>query len=122
MCRRKKKEKEAKQGKGGEKQVGVNFGKLNFWFERVWGNQSKGIAIFNFIGVIYLTTSQNPNFIFLAIGASILCFVWSVIDILFILPQHLTYSFGKNPRMVSIEKKIDALYEKMLEEEGGKTK
>ena len=87
----------------------MNLGKLSYWIGRTGVQANKIIVPANFFMLVYLTTKENPMWMYLIPAALIGGIIFMLIDRKNIVGNELAHWFDLNPRFKQMQKDIEEI-------------
>lgn len=87
----------------------INLGKISYWIGRTGVQANKLIVPSNFFMLVYLTTKDNPVWIYIIPVAIVGGIIFMLIDRKKIVGEELAHWFDLNPRFTKMEKDIEVI-------------
>ena len=87
----------------------MNLGKISYWIARTGVQANKIIVPANFFMLIYLTTKENPMWVYLIPVALVCGFLFMLLDRKKIVGEELAHWFTLNPKFRKLEKDIEEI-------------
>ena len=89
--------------------MAYNLGKISYWVGRTGVQANKFIVPSNFLMLVYLTTKENPMWLWVLPVAAVvgLLFVW--FDHKRVIEGELTYWFDRNPRFRKMQEDLEEI-------------